>query len=803
MINNYLFLENSMARPRQLWLRKRQPSHHLLILLVGVLFSAGDCREFPCKPPHFNAFPFCNASLQVADRARSLVSLLKLPEKIKLLSNNASAVPRLGLPAYEWWSESLHGIAGNGPGVRFDGVITAVTVFPQVIVTAASFNRTLWRALARAIAVEARAMYNVGQAGLTFWAPNINIFRDPRWGRGQETPGEDPMVASLYAFDYVSAFQSQIGWNWESSLSGSRRRRRALKESGGEQGLMMLSACCKHHTAYDLEKWSNFTRYTFDAKVSEQDMEDTYQPPFRACIEEGGASCLMCSYNQINGVPSCARGDLLRKIKEDWGFHGYVTSDCDAVAIIFENQKYASSPEDAVADVLKAGMDINCGTYLLRHTELAVKLRKVKEMEIDLALFNLYSVLLRLRFFDGDPAKQPYGELGPGDVCTKDHRELALEAARQGLVLLKNEGGFLPLIRSNVTSIALIGPAGNRTEVLGGGYSGIPCDPKTLLGGLRDYLPNTSFASGCVNTSCVAADGLDEAVRVASVAEVVVVVAGLNLTEETEDHDRVSLLLPGKQEDLIHAVASVSKKPLILVLMGGGPLDVSFAKEDSRIAGIIWIGYPGEVGGQVLAEVLFGDFNPGSRLPMTWYPESFTAVPMNDMSMRPDPSRDYPGRTYRFYSGVSVYEYGYGLSYSTYSYKFLSAPSKIKLEGSLSEAFMDGEPPCEYLHIDKITSCENLAFTVKIAVVNNGDMDGSHAMLLYSRSATSVPGFPKKQLVGFDRVFTTAHGTTTVEVTVDPCKHMSTADEQGRRILMQGAHHLMLGDEEHVVLVCS
>lgn len=530
-------------------------------------------------------------------------------------------------------------------------------------------------------------------------------------------------------------------------------------------------------------------------------MEDTFQPPFKSCIKEGGASCLMCSYNKINGIPSCARGDLLKEIKEQWGFDGYVTSDCDAVGIIFEDQMYASSPEDAVADVLKAGMDINCGTYLLRHTESAVKLGKVTEEDIDGALFNLFSVLLRLRLFDGDPAKQQYGELNSGDVCSKEHRDVALEAARQGLVLLKNDEGLLPLKRSNVASIALIGPAGNRTEVLGGGYSGVPCDPKTFLDGLRDFVPSTAFAPGCPNTSCLSDYGFEEAVRVAGAAEVTVVIAGLNLTEETEDHDRVSLRLPGKQEELVSAIASSRKKAIILVITGGGPVDVSFAKHDPRIGAIIWIGYPGEVGGQVLAEALFGNFNPGGRLQVTWYPESFTDVPMNDMNMRPDPSRGYPGRTHRFYTGEVVYEYGYGLSYSTYAYKFLSAPSIIRLMNSSSEASCEEDDGVDYLRIDERTRCEDLGFRVRFLVMNNGDMDGSHAVLLFSRSVVSISGSPKRQLIGFERVFAAAHGATEAEMLVNPCKHMSSANEKGERILVLGAHVLMLGGEEHELLI--
>lgn len=230
------------------------PLHSLFVILLPLLTSINSlltfANSYPCQPPHHNSYPFCDPSLPIPARAHSLISHLTLPEKISQLSNNASAVPRLGLPRYQWWSESLHGVASNGPGINFStGPVPSATSFPQVILSAAAFNRTLWRAIAGAVAVEARAMYNVGQAGLTFWAPNINIFRDPRWGRGQETPGEDPMVASAYSVEYVKGFQGE--------------------ESDGR---MMLSACCKHYTAYDLDKWGNLTRYTFNAKVIDRSL---------------------------------------------------------------------------------------------------------------------------------------------------------------------------------------------------------------------------------------------------------------------------------------------------------------------------------------------------------------------------------------------------------------------------------------------------------------------------------------------------------------------------------------------------
>ncbi|GMP27555.1 hypothetical protein CsSME_00003487 [Camellia sinensis var. sinensis] len=786
--------------------------------------------QFPCSPPHHNSYPFCNTSLPIKPRAQSLISLLSLSEKIQQLCNNATSIPRLGIPSYEWWSESLHGIASSGPGITFNGSIQSATSFPQVLLTSASFNTTLWRLIAAAIAVEGRAMYNLGQAGLTFWAPNINIFRDPRWGRGQETPGEDPMLASAFAIEFVRGFQ---GENW---------------------------------------------------RVSQQDLEDTYQPPFRSCIQQGKASCLMCSYNAVNGIPACADKELLQTARDKWGFKGYIPSDCDAVATIYEYQNYAKTPEDAAALVLKAGVDINCGTYLLRYTQAAIKQGKVEEEDVDRALLNLFSVQIRLGLFDGDPIKRQFGKLGPQHVCSSEHKALALEAARQGIVLLKNEKKFLPLNKNKMSSLAVIGPMANSTQ-LGGGYTGVPCSPKSLLDAFQAYAKKTSYAAGCLDgVPCYSNAGFIEALSIAKEADFVIVVAGLDLSQETEDHDRYSLLLPGYQMALVTTIASVSKKPLVLVLTGGGPLDVSFAEGDSKIASILWIGYPGETGGKALAEVIFGDYNPGTpeaelrivsglityiqvkyrvtvhdnpllfhvikctigvlnlvagivlpgheslvsrremegltdigcgggggtgnhgggRLPMTWYPESFTSVPMNDMNMRADPSRGYPGRTYRFYTGDRVYGFGHGLSYTNFTYKLLSAPNKLILLASTKAESRKNMTQqrgykLDYIHIDEVEYCDSLIF--HISVTNNGDMDGSHVVMLFSRVPNFFKGAPEKQLIGFERVHTISYRSTETSIVVDPCKHLSIANEYGRRILPLGKHTLMLSDIEHIVSI--
>ncbi|KAI7747371.1 hypothetical protein M8C21_002292 [Ambrosia artemisiifolia] len=780
----------------------------LLTTITTIPTTHSKPPNYPCHPPH-NTYPFCNTTLSLHLRAHSLLSLLSLSDKINRLSNNDTGIPHLGVPSYEWWSESLHGIASNGPGVSFsDGPVSAATGFPQVILTTSSFNRTLWGSIAAAVAVEGRAMYNVGQAGLTFWAPTINIFRDPRWGRGQETAGEDPMVASVYAVEYVSGFQ---GGRVEMVGGGKRGGRRRVLidggggDGGGDEGLM-VSACCKHFTAYDLEKWGAYARYNFNAIVTKQDMQDTYEPPFRSCIQEGKASCLMCSYNAVNGIPACADRSLLQKARTQWGFNGYIASDCDAVATIYEYQNYTKSPEDAVAIALKAGTDINCGTYMLRHTKDAVDMGKVEEEVIDKALLNLFTVQLRLGLFDGNPLKGKFGKLGPANVCTSDHKKLALEAVSQGVVLLKNDNKFLPLQKSSVSSLAVIGPMANATDGLGGGYTGVPCNPTSIVEGLKRYVKKTTFSSGCLDVACTSNAGFAEAFSISQEADFVIVVAGLDLSQETEDHDRFSLLLPGYQTGLVSTIAAESKKPIVLVLTGGGPLDVSFAQHDPRVASIIWVGYPGEAGGRALAEIIFGDHNPSGKLPVTWYPESFTKVPMSNMNMRPDRSHNYPGRTYRFYTGDVVYGFGHGLSYSNYTYNILSAPNSLKVIKSLktksNNILQRKEGLHNYLYVDELEEhCDSLRFEVEIAVTNHGPFDGSVVVMVFARAPGSFKGAPLKQLVEFERVHTVSYEDTKMTILVDSCKHLSIVNDFGRSILPLGDHTLLLDGIEHIVSI--
>ncbi|KAL7585206.1 probable beta-D-xylosidase 7 [Lactuca sativa] len=738
------------------------------------------CDSSSPTPP----YPFCNVSLPIPNRAHDVVSRLTLDEKVLQLVNGAPGIPRLGISAYEWWSEALHGISRHGKGVRFNGTITASTQFPQVILTAASFDSHLWYRIGQAIGREARAMYNVGQAkGLTFWAPNINVLRDPRWGRAQETPGEDPLVVGDYSVSYVRGIQGD-------SFEGGKM--------DPNSDHLQASACCKHFVANDLDNWKTANRYNFDANITQQDLADTYLPPFKQCVQQGQASGIMCAYNRVNGVPNCADYNLLTKTaRQAWSFNGYIASDCDAVAIMHDVQGYSKLPEDAVASVIKAGMDVNCGSYLKKYTKSAIEMKKLTEAEIDRALENLFTIRMRLGLFNGNPKTGIYGNFGPDDVCSEEHQNLALEAARSGIVLLKNSDRLLPLSKSKTNSIAVIGPNANSTQTLLGNYEGVACKNITILQALEKYVKNTHYHPGCVDSVNCTSVAIDEAVGIAKMADYVIMVMGLDQTQEREKLDRLDLVLPGKQSALVSAIAKSVKNPVLLVLLCGGPVDVSFAKDDPKIGSILWAGYPGEDGATALTEIIFGDHNPGGRLPVTWYPREFAKVAMTDMRMRPDPSLGYPGRTYRFYNGKPVFEFGYGLSYSNHAYKFVSSTqNKISLgpNQELGSCYMSVSEIREDL-------CEKAEFTVGIDVENDGEAS-NHTVLLFVRWDDNGEDRNRhfiKQLVGFRRVSLGRMGRGEVEFVVKPCEDFSRVREDGLMVVEEGSHSLVVGDQEFTI----
>ncbi|GMJ06772.1 ARABIDOPSIS THALIANA BETA-D-XYLOSIDASE 4, beta-D-xylosidase 4 [Hibiscus trionum] len=760
-----------------------------VVFVVGFLISlhcfpsisvrASAQPVFACdtaRDPNVVHYGFCNASLGRDARVADLVRRLTLQEKILFMVNSAGNVSRLGIPRYEWWSEALHGVSYIGPGTRFSSLVPGATSFPQVILTAASFNVSLFETIGKVVSTEARAMYNVGLAGLTFWSPNVNIFRDPRWGRGQETPGEDPLLSSKYGSGYVRGLQQVDGHADASRLK--------------------VAACCKHYTAYDLDNWKGVDRYHFNAVVTQQDMDDTFQPPFKSCVVDGNVASVMCSYNQVNGKPTCADPDLLAGvIRGQWKLNGYIVSDCDSVEVFYDDQHYTKSPEAAAAKAISAGLDLNCGSFLGQHTAAAVKAGLLKESTIDNAVSNNFATLMRLGFFDGDPRKQPYGKLGPKDVCTPEHQDLAREAARQGIVLLKNRAGSLPLSPTAIKTLAVIGPNANVTKTMIGNYEGFPCKYTTPLQGLTASVA-TKYLPGCSNVACATAQ-VNEAKKVAASADATVLVMGIDQSLEREGFDRVDLLLPGQQPLLITEVAKVAKGPVILVIMSGGGFDVSFAKSNNKISSILWVGYPGEAGGAAIADVIFGYYNPSGRLPMTWYPQSYLQnVPMTDMNMRPDPSKGYPGRTYRFYTGKTVYTFGDGLSYSKFSHKLVKAPPILVFP-------LDEDHICrQSSDCDSIETierrCENSAFDVHLRVRNVGRHGGSHTVLLFA-TPPSVHNSPRKHLVGFEKISLRGKSETMVRFKVDVCKDLSVVDELGSRRVALGQYVLHVGNLKHTL----
>ncbi|KAK7844929.1 putative beta-d-xylosidase 5 [Quercus suber] len=586
---------------------------------------------------------------------------MTLYEKVRQLGNRAYGAPRIGLPEYEWWSEALHGLSNVGPGTFFDDSVAHATSFPTPILTTASFNESLWNTIGKAVSTEARALYNLGHAGLTFWSPTINVARDPRWGRIIETPGEDPFVVGTYAANYVRGLQDVEGTEHYKDLNS-----RPLK----------VSACCKHFTAYDVDNWKGVQRYTFDAKVTEQDLVETFNRPFQMCVQNG--------------------------------------------------------------------LDLDCGVYYTDNVENAVKHGKVREALVDRSLQYLYVVLMRLGIFDGH---SQYNSLGINDVCSNEHIELAAEAAREGIVLLKNDNGILPLATGN--------------------YG------------------RWSYAAGCSNVKCPDGSLIGPAVQVATASDATIIVAGIDLSIEAESRDRLDLLLPGKQTDLINQVANASKGPVVLVIMSAGGVDISFAKNNPKIHAILWSGYPGEEGG---------------RLPVTWYQADYVdKLPLTSMQLRPDDSNGYPGRTYKFFDGPTVFPFGYGLSYTKFNYTLKAAtnrqPIKLtKFQHCRDLPYKNGtfKPSCPAIAIDDLKCPKK--FKLAVEVKNVGNRDGDEVVLVYSQPPVGIVGTHIKNLIAFQKVFVAAGTSKTIQFAINTCQGLGIVDSNGNALLPSGAHTIIVGD---------
>ncbi|MFG6336272.1 MAG: glycoside hydrolase family 3 C-terminal domain-containing protein, partial [Lachnospiraceae bacterium] len=597
------------------------------------------------------------ARAKARERAKELVNQMTIEERASQLRYDAPAIERLGIPAYNWWGEALHGVARAG----------TATSFPQAIGMAATFDTELVHKAGDVAATEGRAKYNALSAendrdiykGLTFWSPNVNIFRDPRWGRGQETYGEDPYLTSRLGVAYVEGLQ------------------------GDGEDVMKSAACAKH---FAVHSGPEAVRHEFNATATKKDMAETYLPAFKACVQEAGVEAVMGAYNRTNGEPCCGSRTLIKEILRDqWGFKGHFVSDCWAIKDFHENHMVTHTPEESAALAIKNGCDINCGvTYL--HLLKAYQEGLVTEEEITEAAVRAFTARYLLGLFDGSG----YDDIPYEKVECSEHLEVAQQMAREAVVLLKNDG-VLPLKVSAGRTIGVIGPNANSREALVGNYHGTASRYVTILEGIQDkvghngrvlYSEGSHLFKDRVENLALANDRIAEAVTVAKHSDVVVLCLGLNETLEGEQGDtgnsyaagdKPDLGLPQCQIDLMEAVLATGK-PVIVCLMTGSAMDLNLAQE--KAAAVLQLWYPGAGGGKAVADILFGECSPSGKLPVTFY-RSLAGLPdFEDYSMK--------GRTYRYMEEEALYPFGYGLTYGDVVVESASLSSKDEASGDVT-----------------------------------------------------------------------------------------------------------------------
>ncbi len=835
-------------------------------LIFGILFALS--AQSPA---------YLKTDLPFEERVNDLVGRMTLEEKAAQLLYTAPSIPRLGVPEYNWWNEALHGVARAG----------YATVFPQSITIANSWDEDLMLDVANAISDEARAKYHEflrrGEPGiyhgLTFWSPNINIFRDPRWGRGHETYGEDPYLTGRMGLRFVQGMQ------------------------GSDPKYLKTVATAKH---YAVHSGPEPLRHEFNAVISERDLRETYLPAFRTLVKEGGVYSVMGAYNQFRGHPACASDELYGILRNEWGFDGYIVSDCWAVSDFYKFQGYATDAAEAAAQALKAGTDLECGVDY-RHLMESYRRGLITEADIDRAVKRVMMARFRLGMFDPDSIVD-YAQIPYQANCSDYNRSLARKAACKSIVLLKNEAGLLPLGKG-IKSIAVVGPNAANWEALVGNYNGIPKDPVTILDGIRAkagecteilYAEGSDLATGINNLvvipSCflstpdgrqgaigeyfgnrdmkgdplftrrddkidfywennsphqsmpvndfgirwityldppvtgryalgawgssdylVIVEGdtliryrgehhafhreegidltagvkkrievvyrnwggdadmellwalprvnlLEESVATASRADIVLLVLGLSQRLEGEEMgididgfsggDRTSLNLPKNQEDLLNAMINTGK-PVVVILMNGGPVASLQAQE--KAAAVLLAGYPGVEGGSAVADVLFGDYNPAGRLPVTYYSSVDQLPPFDEYDMA--------NRTYRYFTGVPLYPFGYGLSYTTFAYADLAVPEKTATGSDVK---------------------------VTVTVTNTGDMAGDEVVQLYLTDEKASSPRPLRQLEGFKRIRLNAGESRTLEFTLK-AEQLSLINSKDTRVIEPGWFTVAVG----------
>ena len=710
--------------------------HKYFPLLAVALFLYGCNSMNRSSEQSGYEFPWYNPEISFEERVQLLIDEMTVEEKISQLMHDAAAIERLGVPEYNWWSEALHGVARSG----------RATVYPQPIGLAASFDRDLIYRIFNAVSDEARAKYEVAQsignrgqyAGLTFWTPNVNIFRDPRWGRGMETYGEDPYLTSQLGIQCVRGLQ------------------------GNHPTYLKTGACAKH---YAVHSGPEALRHEFDAVTTMKDLHETYLPAFKALVTEANVESVMGAYNRVNGEPACASTLLLQDILlKDWGFQGHILSDCWAISDFHSGHMVTGDAAESAALALNMGVSLNCGNSFAALGE-ALERGLVTESTIDERLATLFITRFELGLFD-PPEMNPYKHLDETVINSEEHAQLAYEAAASSIVLLKNNG-VLPL-NPDLKKLYVTGPQANNGTVLLGNYYGMSRELVNILEGITsrvsagtsvDYRMGVMEYWESVNTVDWVTGGAREAdatIAVLGISQLMEGEEGESLASPTRG-DRIDLNLPSNQLDYLRRLKKDNDKPVIVVLTGGSPITMPEVEELADA--IVWVWYPGQEGGNAVADVIFGNIVPAGKLPIT-FPVSDSQLPdYEDYSMK--------GRTYRYMTGKPLYPFGYGLSYTKFSF----GPLQLEHQEISPEGRM----------------------TVTVEVRNSGEFDADEVVQLYVTVPDPDGNQPLWSLKDFQRIELPKGASTQVSFEVGP-EALQQINEQGESEILPGTYTIHVGN---------
>ena len=684
-------------------------------------------------------YSFRDTTLPIEDRVTDLISRLTLEEKVYQMLNDAPAIERLGIPSYNWWNECLHGIGRTE---------YKVTVFPQAIGLAATWDSALLQQVSSAISDEGRAIYNDASSkgnysiyhGLTYWTPNINIFRDPRWGRGQETYGEDPYLTGVMGKSFVRGLQ------------------------GDDNKYLKAAACAKH---YAVHSGPENNRHTFNTFVTPYDLWDTYLPAFRDLIVDAKVAGVMCAYNAFGGQPCCGNDLLMQQILRDtWDFDGYVTSDCGAIDDFYRHHKTHFDSKFAAADAVFHGTDIDCGEHAYKGLIEAVKMGLIGEDQIDISLKRLFTIRFRLGLFD--PIEYvKYSQIPLSVLESQEHKKIALDITRKSIVLLKNENNFLPLDKE-LKKVAVIGPNADNEESVLGNYNGFPSEISTPFKAIKKKLKNAEviYQKGIdfVTPSVNSEKEINDLVQFFKKMDVVIFVGGISPQLEGEEMpvdipgftggDRTSIKLPQIQTDLMQALHEANI-PTVFVMMTGSAIAAEW--ESEHVPAILNAWYGGQDSGTAIADVLFGDYNPSGKLPVTFYAKDSDLPPFGAYEMQ--------NRTYRYFDGQVLYPFGYGLSYTSFEYSPIQMPQRIK-------AGEDVE--------------------VTVGIKNTGKRDGDEVVQLYLSYPEAKGVKPLYALKGFMRISLKAGESQNIVFKLSP-RELGLIDVEGILKIEAGERKLYIG----------